>query len=310
MVAVSQPYLFPDDAQVRDRVADALRRLDVSAGRAHLSEARSCAPDLAGLDALEQGVAWLGRALDDGFANVESAARAWLALSGTRLEGGLDPTAVELVDRALSEYLLRNAPRGERFVDAARRVPRGALHLVLENFRNAYDELTALRPADLRRADLSAWLADACLHHGVEDGVGPNYVRALVFDPDGVDYGRIAHRGLSELLRTALRTLPADAARAALLADAWIDGLLDVAPGDLWPGEAVVESLLAATGSTTERDRLRRFSLLLFRDRTRPPAMLEPDAREEMRNLSPDRFSRFLAACANRSRAKTGLLRW
>jgi hypothetical protein len=55
---------------------------------------------------------------------------------------------------------------------------------------------------------------------------------------------------------------------------------------------------------------LRRFSLLLFRDRTRPPAMLEPDAREEMRSLSPDRFSRFLAACANRSRAKTGLLRW
>lgn len=312
-MSVQQSSLFPDGSEVRDRVVAALDELRIEEGRARFADARAVAAELAGLDALEEGLDWLERELGGTSPDVETAARAWLALSAARFARTLHRSAADLVDEALARFLLSRGPAREPFVDRDRRVPRGALHLALGRPHTAVEGLLELLPQVRERADLSGWLGDACLRDaraGYAQDAAANYVRALVLDPDAADCGRMAHEGLVECLERLARGGSAARARALWFAEAWIDGLLDVPPENDWIDDARVAALLASTAASTDRDRARRFSLLLYRDRSRRLGTWNESERAEMEALEPESYGRYRATHALRERARTGALRW
>jgi hypothetical protein len=84
-----------------------------------------------------------------------------------------------------------------------------------------------------------------------------------------------------------------------LLAQAWTDGALAIPAANGWLEAVELDRLLAAHGAGPDAPpsrRFRRFSLLLYRDRSRRRD-IDLQSREEMAALAPELFPRFVQRC-------------
>jgi len=298
-----QRSLFPDAYEVQADALDALNELDIDAGLACVREARRRDPTLPNLDALDAALIWLRSVIGSEPARAESAAAAFLALPAS----DLSVQASGFVDLAVARFGLRCAD-GD-FLDAERRVPEAALRLVLGQFEAARRGLARLldRTADRdghdRRADLWGWRADACFACDRPEEAGAAWVRALLLDPDRIDLFRTRAPRWRTLF-AELRVDRAEAeARALLFPHAWLRGLVEVPVDNDWL-DAHLPRLRAATRVATDApraDRLLRFALLLYEDRSRPGP---PDIaqREEMQALEPELFQQVVAVLRERER--------
>lgn len=290
-----QRSLFPDAYEIEADALDALEGLELERGLACVREARRRDPGLENLDEIEAAIAWLARELR-GDTDPAALASAFLALP----RAGLGRGAADFADRALARFATRDA--GEGFLDAEERVPVGALRLVLGRTTQARAELAKLVAGREDRADLWGWLGDASALVERPEEAAAAYVRALVLDAARADLFRIRSATLRSLLAD-LRAVHADEeARELLFTEAWLQGALDVPAGNGWL-DAQVARLRAATRATADAPRparLRRWSLLLYLDRSRARSACDLAEREEMQSLEPELFRRFMAVLAER----------
>lgn len=285
-----QRQLFPEAFDVEADALDALGELDCVRGLAAIRRARAADPDLANLDAIEAALVWLGESLEPGRADATAAARAFLA----RPRAQLSPGAAQFADRALARFGLRRAQDG--FLDGDRLVPRGALLLVEDRPAAAQRELTALIGEHPARADILGYAADAAWLVDRADLAHERMTRALLLDPSRVDLERQRRPDLAALWRELRAAYPEPLARARLFPEAWLRGLLSIPPGNAWLDTDLSRAAALARGrdKSSEEARLRRFALLLYRDRTRPRGTVSLEEREELAELEPELFRRMI----------------
>lgn len=303
-----QHSLFPDSYEVQDAALAALDEGDFERALALVSAARERDPGLVGLDMLASALTWSAGVLGGRRSDPDRLAEAWRALPEGRRRGALRGDSAAFIDQSLARQALRARPPGP-FLDAGETVHLGALHLVLGRAAAARELLLeTLARGHRARADLWGTLGDACTLAERPEEASACYARALVIAASDVDLHRLRDERLMALFRALREGHPDSVARELLLPEAWLAGALEIPPGNGGIDAALARELLAATadpGPSPER-RLRRFSLLLYRDRSREPGEANVDEREEMAELDAGLFGRFMEEC--RRRGRTGRL--
>ncbi|MBZ0150817.1 MAG: tetratricopeptide repeat protein [Planctomycetes bacterium] len=291
---------FPGQDQVQEQALVAMRALDVEGALALVRRARRIDPRLVDLDGLEEALVWLLPRLAGGAADL-ALADALQAVVAEGLAGRLGSVAAMFVDSAIARHLCQRQRPSGSFIDDACRVPAALVDLILGSAAVARMSLAdAIRDGRGNRADLWGYLGDAChieQRHVEAEGC---YARALLLDPDAVDAWRLRDRRLGACLGDLEGRHGADA-RGLWFAAAWIDGILDIPVGNNWLTPNQIAIRQDGTGSTTAAA-CRRFSLLLYFDRSARPGTTDMSRREEMAELLPEWFARFMAACRGRER--------
>lgn len=294
-----QRALFPDDFELEADALEALESLDAARGLARVSEARRRDPTLSNLDELEQALRWLGERVEGRALDGATVAALFLAVPGS----GLGPGALAFLDRAVARYALRSTPSAHgAFVDRDRRLPRAALELALGRAPSARRELLPLVAAEPARADLRGWLADACGREERPEEAAEHLACALLLDASAVDFARHGDARLRALHAELCAARPPTEARELLLVHAWIRGLLAIPPQNGWISTELARLRARSTTGdpTAPLRRARRFTLLMFLDRSRRPGDYDPDERTEMQTLDPRLFASYLAVVGAR----------
>jgi hypothetical protein len=294
-----QGALFSDGSDQKAEALAALRALEVEQALACTRRTRRSNAKLPDLDALEEALRWLQPRLRPG-PPAHHLAAVLLAVATDGLAGRLSRTAAAFVDEGVAHFAVHRCGDGPPFLDPHQRVPRALAQLILGDAANARRALfAALDQGHRERGDLWSWLGDACALDGRADECGPCHARGLLFEPDRVDLWRIRHPGLASCHAALRRQHPEASARALLFAQAWLDGVLAIPAANGWLEAAELDRLLRTHGAgpgSPPQQRFRRFSLLLYRDRSRRGAV-DLSSREEMAALAPESFPLFVLRC-------------
>ncbi|MBI3268106.1 MAG: hypothetical protein HYZ53_03725 [Planctomycetes bacterium] len=294
--------LFPDAFDVETEALEALAALDVGRAARRLDRARALDPHLPNLEVLAEVVGYLHPILGAGQPTEERLAEVFLALPEACREGRLTSAAACRVDRVLARYALRSWDERRPFHDGQGRLPYGALLLVdADAPERARDSLrlacaAAAVAAVGERARVWGYLGDACLLVERTDEANAAYVRALALDPWSVDLHRTKADRLRRILERLTAERPFEEAVGELLAHAWVEGVVRIEARNDWLEDE--RERLRRSGPDGGRSeaawRGRRFSLLLFLDRSLPVGRADRAARKEMQALDAGLFKRFV----------------
>lgn len=294
-----QGLLFPDGFEILEQALVALRDIDVRRADELVRRARAAQPNLVNLDIIEAACEFLRGNLADE-PDPDRCAATLLAVSRDAEAGRLGEEVGHFVDQVLGRYLARMDREGP-FVDGTGRMPWARVLLIVgrpDDAHRSLVELVARHP----RADLWWALGDAARLVDRAAEANAAFVRALVFDPQAVDCFRLQHVALRRCYQQLRARHDPSSARELLLPSAWIDGVLEIAPGNRWV-EAATNADQGLTGSSEvppQARSMRRFARLLFADRTAGSDNVDIARREEMAALAPDLFVRYVDACRRR----------
>lgn len=292
-----QLSLFPDGFELQEQALRALRELDTARASALLERARSVAAGLGNLAAIGKAIAWLELRVGP---EPDAALCAALLreLGPAVLAGELPGAAAEFAEQALARFIVRRGMAQTGYVDASETVPAALVALVLGDAASAHAALRDLLSQGRGdRPELWGWFGDAAVLVGRGDEAKAAWVRALVLSAGRADLWRCRLAGLQAALAQLRRRLPLDAAREVLLAEAWLQGALAIPAGNRWLEPARVRELVAgapAGAGDAAVLRFRRFSRLLYVDRSAGPGAVDLRRREEMQALTPEHFARYV----------------
>lgn len=294
-----QCLLFPDGFEILEQALLALRDIDVRRADEFVRRARAAQPRLVNLDVIEEACEFLRTRLPP-VPEFDECAATLFAVPGNVEAGLLRQDVGHFVDQVVSRYLMRAEHDGE-FVDRAATVPWARVLLLVGQPTSAYRSLVGLVPRH-PRADLSwvlgdaAWLADRPTESNAA------FVRALVLDPQAIDCFRLQHTALRKCYEQLREQHDPPTARERLLPIAWIDGTLEITSGNRWLDTTsnAARSLTDSTDAPAEARSLRRFARLLFADRTAGANHVDIARREEMAELAPELFARYVRECRRR----------
>jgi len=307
-----QRSLFPEAFEIQEQAFAALDELDLGGALALVVEARERDPLLVNLEPLAAAITWLQRELGAEPASDELLAALYLTVPEACRSGAIERAAAALVDLVIARQGLRRAA-ARAFLDREERVHLGALLLVL---RRDSEALALLRESITHghdeRADLWACCADALVAAGRLDEANAAYVRALLLSAQEVDLFRLRHGALAALHDELSLQHPAADARELLLVHAWLAGQLTIPAENAWLDRHLSRLHLAAAArpDSPPAQRFRRFALLLYLDRSRPPGHCDESEREEMQGLAPELFARVVQRIGALELRPTPPLRW
>ncbi len=306
-----QLSLFPEAFEVQEAALQALDELDIERALQLVQRAWERDPALPNLEALESALLWLDGALVAGGATEERLAAAFLAVPAACRRDEIARDVGTIIDQALARHALRSAS-GPVFLDRARRVHRGALLLVLGRAAEAHSILRETVQADGSRADHWGYLGDACWLTERAEEANACWVRALFLSAGEADLFRARYPRLGALYDELPREHPPESARELVPIHAWLEGVLAIPPENGWLEEHLSRLRLAATADPEAplEQRIRRFALLLYQDRSRPRGECDLAEREEMRALAPELFERYIERCRVLEKREPGLMRW
>jgi tetratricopeptide (TPR) repeat protein len=295
-----QLSLFPEAAEVQATALAALRDLDVAGARVVVDRLRRRSPALVNLAVIDETLRLLERHLGPGPATPHQLAE---LVSVVRLEaeaGRLSSAAADFADETVARYWRAHpAPSASPFLDSAERIHRGVLDLVLGNAAAARDHLrTTLDAGHGHRADLWAYRGDACVVLQRTAEAHACYTRALLLDPCAVDLQRCRMRPLVDRFTALRERHPEEVARELLLVELWLAGLLSIPAPNTWLSADANARRPAPKSEAVAK--YRRFAWLLYLDRSRPPDAVDLARREEMAELDPSLFTRYMQACRER----------
>lgn len=306
-----QRSLFPDAFEVQARALARLDRFELEEALELVAEARASDPGLANVEPLHAALLWLRRELGGERVSDELLALLFLMLPEGVSRGEITRDAAAIVDPVVARQGLARA--GARaFLDPDERVHRGALLLVLRRAGEARGLLAETLVARDDRADLWAAFGDASFALERLDEANAAYVRALLLGARELDFFRLQHPRLAALHAALVEAHGEACACELLLVHAWLAGVLDVPPENGWVDRHLSRLNLAAVcrpGATREQ-RLRRFGLLFYLDRSRARGHYDEAQREELKDLEPELFVRLLEHVRVREKGRTGALRW
>jgi hypothetical protein len=296
---VHQGLLFPDGFEILEQALVALRDIDVRRADEFVRRARAAQPNLVNLDVIEESCEFLRANLAND-PDLDRCAATLLAVSRDVDVGRLGEEAGHFVDQVLCRYLAREDRDGP-FVDGAGRMPWGRVLLILGRPADAHRSLVEL-VARHQRADLWWALGDAALLVDRAAEANAAFVRALVLDPRAVDCFRLRYDALRKCYQELRARHDSSSAREMLLPSAWIAGALEIVPGNRWVEAATNADpgLTESSGASPEARSMRRFTRLMFADRTAGSNSVDIARREEMATLAPDLFVRYVDACRRR----------
>jgi hypothetical protein len=307
-----QRSLFPEAFEIQEQALAALDEFDLGGALALVEEARKRDPLLVNLVPLATAISWLHRELGSGAPSDELLAALFLTVPEACRGGEIERDAAALVDNVIARQALqRSAARA--FLDREERVHLGALLLVLRRDSEALALLReTLAPGHDDRADLWACFADALAAAERTDEANAASVRALLLSSQDVDLFRSRNPALTALYDELSLHHPAPVARELLLVHAWLDGTLAIPPENGWLDRHISRLHIAASAcpDSPPEQRYRRFALLLYLDRSRPPGRCDEAEREEMQTLAPELFARVVQRIGERERRQSSLLRW
>lgn len=307
-----QRSLFPEAFEIQAQAFAALDELDLGAALRLVEEARERDPGLVNLGPLHAALVWLRRELGSEPVSDELLALLFLTVPEACRSGEIAPEVAALIDTVIARQGLARTRSMRAFLDADQRVHRGSLLLVLCRFHEAHALLGASLAEHDARADLWAAFGEACFRLERLDEGNSAMVRALVLSAREVDLFRLRHERLCALHHELVQLHGEPCARELLLVHAWLAGVLSIPPENGWLDRHLSRLHLAAAphaGSPPEQ-RLRRFSLLFYLDRSRAPGHYDEAQREEMQALGPGLFARVLHCIQARERTQTKPLRW
>ncbi len=306
---MKQRSLFPDGFEVQEQAFAALRELDVESALVLVRRARRIDPRLVDLDGFEEALVWLQAQL---VGDVTGSVLAGVLLAAARdgLAGRLGLVAANFVDPTIARFLMSQLRPGQFFLDDDNRVPVALVDLILGNASAARTSLIeAVGAGHGDRGDLWGYLGDACYSDQRPDEANACYVRSLLLDPFAFDAWRLRNQRVGECLRE-LEKCHEVGARNLLLTEGWITGVFEIPAANSWLTPRQVERLLAETTTSLRAAEagagFRRFNLLLYLDRSAAKGQIDMARREEMAELSPDVFVRFMAACRDREARGAG----
>jgi tetratricopeptide (TPR) repeat protein len=307
-----QRSLFPEAFEIQERALAALDELDLEGALALVEEARECDPLLVNLEPLADAIAWLHRELGSEAPSDELLAALFLTVPAACQRGALDREAAALADLVIARRALRSTT-ARAFLDREECVHVGALLLVLRRDSEALDLLReSLGSGHDDRADLWACCADALAAAERSDEANAAYVRALLLSAQDVDLFRLRSPALAALHGELLLHHTAASARELLFVQAWLRGHLAIPPDNGWLDRHLSRLHLAAVArpDSPPEQRHRRFALLLYLDRSRPPGRCDEADREEMQALAPELFARVVEHIGEVERRATVPMRW
>lgn len=311
-----QRSLFPETFEIQAQALAALDELDLEAALRLVEEARERDPGLVNLEPLHAALVWLRGELGSEPASDELLALLFLTVPETCRSGEIAPETAELIDTVIARQGLARTRGARVFLDADERVHRGSLLLVQRRFHEAHALLAAslaASPAECdARADLWAAFGEAAFALERFDEANAAWVRALLLSAREVELFRLRHPRLAELWRELALLHGEASARELLLVHAWLEGALTIPPENGLLDRHLSRLHLAAAlrPDSPPEQRLRRFGLLFYLDRSRAPGHYDEGVREEMQSLEPELFRRVLEHIQRRERAQTKLLRW
>ncbi len=183
---------------------------------------------------------------------------------------------------------------------------RGVLHAALNQWQEAHQALLNLVTEVREQALPLHWgyLGDAA--HVLRRWKDANmaYVCALFGDPHEIDLHTLQHAELREVLEAVKREAhDENLARALWPVHAWTKGVVQIPRGNtfLLPLVQKQRSLIGSELMLEPAQRARQFSLCLYIDQSGLQGEIQFDARAEMRNLEPERFSRYLQEVERRA---------
>ncbi len=183
---------------------------------------------------------------------------------------------------------------------------RGVLHAALNEWREAHQTLLNLVTEAREQALPLHWgyLGDAA--HVLRRWKDANmaYVSALFSDPHAIDLQTLQHAELREVLETVRREVDDEnLARALWPIHAWTKGAVQIPRGNtfLLPLVQKQRSFIGSELMLEPVQRARQFSLCLYIDQSGLQGEIQFDARAGMKNLEPERFSRYLQEVEHRA---------
>jgi hypothetical protein len=183
---------------------------------------------------------------------------------------------------------------------------RGVLHAVLNEWQEAHQALLNLVTEAREHALPLHWgyLGDAA--HVLRRWKDANmaYICALFSDPNEIDLHTLQHAELREILETVRREVDAENLALALWPiHVWMKGIVQIPRGNtfLLPLVQKQRSMIGSELMLEPAQRARQFSLCLYIDQSGLHGEIQFDARAEMKNLEPERFSRYLQEVERRT---------
>lgn len=305
-----QRSLFPDAFEIEEQALAKLDRFELEDALRLVADARARDPGL-DLEWLRVALLWLRRELGGERVSDELLALLFLTVPEACLRGELTAEAAARLDEVIARQGLARA-EARAFLDPEGRVHRGALLLVLRRNAEAHALLREAVAADDGRADLWGGFAEASYTLERLDEANAAYVRALLLAAGEVDLLRLRHPRLLALQRELAALHGEACARELLLVHAWLAGVLTIPPENGWLDAHLSRlHLLAAVRATSPPEqRLRRFTLLFYRDRSQATGRYDEAEREEMQALDPELFERVLKHIQAREQVQTRALCW
>jgi hypothetical protein len=304
-----QSELFiPAALEYKDKGLRQLDGLDFKAAAENFAIAKEIDPYLADLDFLML-LAEYGR--DHGVKPKTSAANLvalWHRARKDFDEGDLPLAAYRHLQQLLGRRLLQIGqftPAG--FCGEKEKVlHRGVLHATLNEWQEAHQTLLNLVTEAREQALPLHWgyLGDAAHVLRRWKDVNMAYVCALFSAPDEIALHALQHAELREVLETVRREVDEEGlARALWPIHVWMKGLVQIPRGNtfLLPLVQKQRSLIGSELMLEPAQRARQFSLCLYIDQSGLQGEIQFDARAEMRNLEPERFSRYLQEVERRA---------
>lgn len=307
-----QRSLFPEAFEIQAQALAALDELDIGAALRLVEAARERDPGLVNLDPLRSALQWLHRELGSGPVSDELLALLFSTVPEACRSGEIAPEAMELIDTVIAREGLARTRSTQAFLDAGEGVHRGSLLLVLGLFHEAHALLVTSLAEHDGRADLWAAFGDAGSALERFDEANAAYVRALLLSAGDLDFFRLRHERLRTLHHELVSLHGESRARELVLVHAWLSGALTIPPENGWLDRQLSRLHLAAAlrSDSTPEQRLRRFSLLFYLDRSRAPGLYDEAEREEMQALEPELFARVVQCIQAREKTQTTPLRW
>lgn len=294
-----QGLLFPNGFEILEQALVALKDIDVRRAEGLVRRARAAQPNLVNLDVIEEACDYLREKLP-ALPQPDQCAATLLAVPWDVEAARLREEVGHFVDQVVSRYLA-SLERDGPFVDRSSTVPWARVLLLLGQPHSAYRSLVEL-VARQPRADLWWALGDAALLVDRATEANAAFVRALVLDPRAIDCFRLQCAALLRCYGQLREQHDPPNARELLLPIAWIDGTLEITPGNRWldvASKTFWTELPDADGPSATRN-IRQFSRLMFADRTAGSNNVDIARREKMAALAPELFHRYIVECQRR----------
>lgn len=296
-----QLSLFPEAAEVQATALAALRDLDIGNARAVIDRLRQRSTAVVNLDVIDETLRLFERHLGTGPRTADQLASIVSIVRAEAGDGRVSTAAANFADETIARYWRRSAASAASFLDAAERVHRGVLELVLGNATAARDHLRAtLQSGHRHRADLWAYRGDACIVLLRTGEAHACYTRALLLDAREVDLLRCRMRPLVDALAALREHHPEAVARELLLIELWLAGRLGIPALNSWLAAEDAGMRRESPPESAAVAKYRRFAWLLYLDRSSAPGTVDIARREEMASLDPALFARYMQACRER----------